>query len=94
MHKKIPKICTGCRVSAAKLYLYHSTKIVKAGPGLDDWPEHPSVQINSSSPWLNAHFRVTKLLHSFHIKFQINCQFLFFKLNELKMNSLQNLKKI
>jgi hypothetical protein len=38
-------------------YLYHNTKIAKA----DDWPEHPSVQINSSSPWLNAHFRVTKL---------------------------------
>ena len=28
MHKKIPKICTGCRVSAAKIYLYHSTKRV------------------------------------------------------------------
>ena len=32
MHKKIPKICTGCRVSAAKIYLYHSTKIAKAKP--------------------------------------------------------------
>jgi len=26
MHKKTPKICTGCRVSAAKIYLYHSTE--------------------------------------------------------------------
>ena len=34
----------------AKFYLYHSTKIAKAGPGFDDRPEHPSVQINSSSP--------------------------------------------
>ena len=30
MHKKNPKICTGCRASAAKIYLYHSTKITKA----------------------------------------------------------------
>ena len=30
MHKKNPKICTGCRVSAAKIYLYHSTEIAKA----------------------------------------------------------------
>ena len=32
MHKKIPKICTECRVSAAKIYLYHSTEIAKARP--------------------------------------------------------------
>ena len=32
MHKKIPKICTGCRVSEAKIYLYHSTEIAKARP--------------------------------------------------------------
>jgi hypothetical protein len=32
MHKKIPKICTGYRVSAAKIYLYHSTEIAKARP--------------------------------------------------------------
>ena len=36
--------------SEAKFYLYHSTEIAKAGPGFDDQPEHPSVQINSSSP--------------------------------------------
>ena len=28
-------------------YIYHSTKIAKAGPGFDD---RPSVQINCSSP--------------------------------------------
>ena len=32
MHKKIPKICTGCRVNEAKIYLYHSTEIaIKLG---------------------------------------------------------------
>ena len=50
MHKKRPKICTFCRVSEAKFYLYHSTAMAKAGPGFDDRPEHPSVQINSSGP--------------------------------------------
>ena len=34
MHKTRPKICTSCRV--------------KAGPGYDDPPEHPSVQTSSS----------------------------------------------
>ena len=46
MHKKRPKICTFCRVSEAKFYLYHSTAMAKAGPGFDDRPE----QINSSGP--------------------------------------------
>ena len=50
MHEKRPKICTCRRVSETKIYLYHSTKIAKAGPEFDDPPEHPSVQINSSSP--------------------------------------------
>ena len=50
MQKKSLKICTCCRVSEAKFYLYHSTKIAKARPGFDDRSEHPSVQINSSSP--------------------------------------------
>ena len=44
MHKK------GLKFAPAKYYLYHSAKIAKAGPGFDDWPEHPSVQMNSSSP--------------------------------------------
>ena len=41
-------------VKLAKLnftYTYHSTEIAKAWPGFDDWPEYPSVQINSSCPW-------------------------------------------
>ena len=49
--QKRPKICTCCRVSEAKFYSHHSTKIAKAGPGFDDRPEYPSIQINSSSPW-------------------------------------------
>ena len=32
MHKKRPQLCTGCKVSASKIYLYHSTKIAKARP--------------------------------------------------------------
>ena len=39
--RKRPKICTCCRVSEAKIYLYHSSKIAKAGPGSDDRPDHP-----------------------------------------------------
>ena len=36
--QKRPKICTCCRVSEAKFYLYHSTKIAKAWPGFDEIP--------------------------------------------------------
>ena len=50
--QKRHKIYTCCRVSKAKIYLYSSCKIAKAGPGYDFWPEHPTVQINSSSPCL------------------------------------------
>ena len=32
MHKKRPKICSGCRVSTAKIYLYHSAKLTEARP--------------------------------------------------------------
>ena len=32
MHKISPKICTGYSFSAAKIYLYHKTKIAKARP--------------------------------------------------------------
>ena len=44
MHKKRPKICTGCRVSAAKIYVYHSTKIAKARPHSVEWQTDSSVQ--------------------------------------------------
>ena len=60
MNKQRPKICTGCRVSKAKFYLYHRTKIAKARPGFDDQTEHPFIQINYSSPWLSLpcnHFK-------------------------------------
>ena len=30
--QKSPKICCGCRVSEAKIYLHHSSKIDKARP--------------------------------------------------------------
>ena len=43
MHKKRPKICTGCRVSAAKIYLYHSTKIAKAKPHRVKYPTDSSL---------------------------------------------------
>ena len=54
MHKKRPEICTCCRVSEAKCYLYHSTKIAKGRTCFDDPPKYPSFQINSSSPWVNV----------------------------------------
>ena len=57
MHKRRPKIFTCLRVSKAKCYLYHSTKIAKARPGFDNWPEHPSVQINSSSPCISLSYQ-------------------------------------
>ena len=44
MHKKISKICTGCRGSTAKIYLYHSTKIAKARPHSEEWQTDTSVQ--------------------------------------------------
>ena len=44
MHKKIPKICTGCRVSEAKIYLYHSIEIAKARPHSKEWQTDASVQ--------------------------------------------------
>ena len=44
MHKKIPKICTGCRVSEAKIYLCHSTEIAKVRPHSEEWQTDTSVQ--------------------------------------------------
>ena len=57
MHKKSLKFAP----NEAKFYLYHGTRIAKlyhgtgiakTGPGFDDPPEHSSVQIDSSTPWL------------------------------------------
>ena len=44
MHKKIPKICSGCRVIEAKIYLYDNTKIAKARPHCEEWQTDTSVQ--------------------------------------------------
>ena len=44
MHKKNPKTCAGCRFSAAKSYLYHSTEIAKARPHGEEWQTDTSVQ--------------------------------------------------
>ena len=44
MHKKIPRICTGCRISKAKIYLYHSTEIAKAKPHSKEWQTDTSIQ--------------------------------------------------
>ena len=48
MHKKNPKICPGCRVSSAKIYLYHST--AKARPHREEWQTDTSVQKQCSMP--------------------------------------------
>ena len=44
MHKKNSKIFTGCRVSEAKIYIYHSTEIAKARPHSEEWERDTSVQ--------------------------------------------------
>ena len=43
MHKKRSEICICCRVSEAKFYLYHSTKIANARPPLEMSSEYNSV---------------------------------------------------
>ena len=47
MHKKRSKISICCRVSEAKFYLYHSTKVVNARPPLGMSSEYNSVQRHS-----------------------------------------------
>ena len=56
-------MCTRFKVSESKISLEMSqeSKIAKAGPRYDVWPEHPSVQINSSRPWFSIFLQ--KLLH-------------------------------
>ena len=46
MHKKKSKICTGYRVSEAKIYLYHSTEKAKARPHSEEW----QTDISASGP--------------------------------------------
>ena len=50
MHKKYSKMCPGCRVNAAKIYLYHSNEIAKARPHSEDWQTDSSVQKQWSMP--------------------------------------------
>jgi hypothetical protein len=50
MHKKGLKFAPVVDLAKTNFNLYRSTKIAKAGPEFDDWPVHPSVQIDSSSP--------------------------------------------
>ena len=58
MHKKIPNICTGCRVSEAKIYLYHSTEIAKA--------RTHSKESRSSGPCLKHHNQRTPMYATQH----------------------------
>ena len=62
MHKKIPKICTGCRVSEAKIYLYHSNEIAKARPHSEEWQTDTSVQKQWSMVWLTASWKLDRNL--------------------------------
>ena len=62
MHKKIPKICTGCRVSEAKIYLYHSTEIAKARPHSEEWQTDTSVQKQWSMPCPTPHNLLTSFM--------------------------------
>ena len=58
MHKKIPKICTGCRVSEGKVYLYHSTEIAKARPHSKEWQTDTSVQKQWSMSEIRDLFKI------------------------------------
>ena len=49
MHKKKPKICTHYGVSAAKIYLYHSSKNTSSRPPLGLSSDYNSVQSFSGS---------------------------------------------
>ena len=74
MHKKNPKICTGCRVSTAKMYLYHSTKIAKARPHSEDCQTDTSVQKQWSMTQLMFSFDwdFSKLDTVHHWKFSVS----------------------
>ena len=63
MHKKIPEICTGCRVSEAKIYLYHRAEIAKARPHREEWQTDTSVQ----KQWLSLRVK-TDLYEDFFRK--------------------------
>ena len=62
MHKKNPKICTGCRVSDAKIYSYHSTEIAKARPHREEWETDTSVQKQWSMDYPTLHLHSVSFL--------------------------------
>ena len=51
MHKKGLKFASVVELEKLK-FTYITVPKYKAGPGFDDQLEHPPVQINSSSPWI------------------------------------------
>ena len=67
MHKKIPKICTGCRVSEAKIYLYHNTEIAKARAHSEEWQTDTSVQKQWS---MNKYISMFSVRHLFANSFK------------------------
>ena len=50
-------------------YVCHRSKTAKAGPGYDVWPDHPSVQINSSRLWFSIFLQ--KLLQATQMFFAL-----------------------
>ena len=68
MHKKIPKICTGCRVSEAKIYLYHSNEIAKARPHSVEWQTDTPVQKQWSMAYLICLFFQQKMHSGMNFK--------------------------
>ena len=98
MHKKIPKICTGCRVSAAKIYLYHSTKIAKARPHRVEWQTDSSVQEQWFMTYLSYYILYTTFVclciccSLFLLSFAVSQRGLFHKLHLLKVHIYQHPK--
>ena len=91
MHKKIPKICTSCRVSKAKIYLYHSTEISKARPYRKTWHTDTSVQKQWSMYCITDVF-TTNLMHqklfdylSLAANYYVLLPLVFFKINDLQI---------
>ena len=54
--KKSPKICTHCKVSEAKIYLSHSSKITKDWPQQAECPKQSVVQKQWSLPYVIQQF--------------------------------------
>ena len=94
MHKKIPKICTGCRVSEAKIYLYHSTEISIARPHSEEWQTDTYIQKQwSMTQYIDKilYLSLEKLINHIAI-FLISSRVLVFK--RLKSLGFENSEKI